>query len=243
MNTFLWAANWENGVIRQWHAASGEVLQTLAWGARSLQPIACSPDGKLLVSACYADYSIRIWDIRTGNVIRSIVGSAGTVRFAAQRGQFAPRGAMVATACDSVVKLWSVATGNALATLIGHRDEIRCLSFSPDGRLLATGSADQTVILWGVASGKRVRTLACGGDGVYCLAFSSNGHMLASGELAKGSVAGAAQICDVAAGKSVRIIDPKSRSVTAVAFLEGDSQLAVATDETVTLWPISGKWD
>ena len=122
MNTFLWAAGWENGVIRQWHAASGEVLQMLARGARSLQPIACSPDGKLLVSACYADYSIRIWDLRTGNVIRSIVGSAGTVRCAARRGQFAPSGAILATAGDRSVKLWSVATGKARATLIGHRD-------------------------------------------------------------------------------------------------------------------------
>jgi DNA-binding helix-hairpin-helix protein with protein kinase domain len=44
-------------------------------------------------------------------------------------------------------------------TLTGHTDWVRSVSFSPDGRLLASGSADNTIKLWRVADGALVRTL------------------------------------------------------------------------------------
>jgi WD40 repeat protein len=44
-------------------------------------------------------------------------------------------------------------------TLKGHTKTVRSVAFSPDGRLLASGSDDGTVKLWEVATGSLVRTL------------------------------------------------------------------------------------
>jgi WD40 repeat protein len=44
-------------------------------------------------------------------------------------------------------------------TLTGHTDRVTSVSFSPDGRLLASGSDDKTIKLWRVADGALVRTL------------------------------------------------------------------------------------
>jgi WD40 repeat protein len=46
------------------------------------------------------------------------------------------------------VKLWDTTTGEEIKTLSGHTNWVYAVSFSPDGKLLASGSFDNTVKLW-----------------------------------------------------------------------------------------------
>src|SRR5262249_31938312 len=45
-------------------------------------------------------------------------------------------------------RLWEVATGRLRAEIRGHQGSVGAAAFSPDGRLLATGSNDATVLIW-----------------------------------------------------------------------------------------------
>ena len=72
-------------------------------------------------------------------------------------------------------------------TLTGHEQAIVGFAFSPDGRLIASGSDDSTIRLWRLADGALIRTTPAANH-VYTIAFSPDGRWLASGGREKGAL-------------------------------------------------------
>lgn len=64
--------------------------------------------------------------------------------------------------------------------LLGHKKAINMLTFSPNNRVLATGSDDKTVKLWDASNGQLIATLTGHEGGVYDLRFSPDGQTLAT---------------------------------------------------------------
>ena len=82
---------------------------------------------------------------------------------------------------DTTIRLWDVETGEHISALTGHTGWVSSVSFSPDGRTLATGSEDATVRLWDVETGEHISALTGHTDGVSSVSFSPDGRTLASG--------------------------------------------------------------
>ena len=66
----------------------------------------------------------------------------------------------------------SAATGKCLKTLEGHSDDVRSVAFSPNGKMIVSGSRDDTVKLWSIVTGECLRTLKGHTNAVYSVAFS-----------------------------------------------------------------------
>jgi WD40 repeat protein/uncharacterized caspase-like protein len=107
------------------------------------------------------------------------------------------------------------------------------LAFSPDGTLLASGSADNTVKLWDIASRREVRTLAAHTGGVKAVAFRPDGQWLASG-----GIDGNIKFWEVATGNQLRNL-PGNGSVTTLAFsADGRFFAAGSMAGSVKLWDL-----
>src|SRR6185295_12445532 len=66
--------------------------------------------------------------------------------------------------------------------LSGHSSGVKSIAFSPDGRMLASGSADSTIILWDVTASQPIGQPLTGHTGsILSIAFSPDGKTLASG--------------------------------------------------------------
>ena len=79
------------------------------------------------------------------------------------------------------MKLWNAEDGSLVRTLEGHSDCVSSVTFSPDGKLLASGSLDSTVKLWNAEDGSLVRTLEGHTARVASVTFSPDGKLLACG--------------------------------------------------------------
>ena len=112
-----------------------------------------------------------------------------------------------------------------LSTLPAHSDYVRSVAFSPDGQMLASGSADKTTKLWNPHTGVELRTLS-EQRSIYSVAFSPDGQMLASGSVDKTT-----KLWNPHTGVELRTLKGHSSDIRSVAFSPDGQVFASSSDE------------
>jgi WD40 repeat protein len=94
-----------------------------------------------------------------------------------------PDGSLVAIHGDKAIEFWAWPEKKLQGRIDAHDADITAMTFSPDGKTLASASADRTIKLWQVDTLKERATLKQHAWTVWALAFAPDGKHLVSGGL------------------------------------------------------------
>jgi WD40 repeat protein/tRNA A-37 threonylcarbamoyl transferase component Bud32 len=124
-----------------------------------------------------------------------------------------------------------------LKTLTGHTNGVESVSFSPDGKYLASGSRDGIIKLWNVSDGSLIRTFEGHNDSVHSVSFSPDGRYIASGSDDK-----TVRLWDTSSGVLVKKFKNHKGSVYQVVFSnDGRYLFSGGSDKKINIWDVNEK--
>jgi WD40 repeat protein len=209
--------------------------------------LAFTPDGRWLASGGGTgrrEGELILWDAATGQEVRRL-RSEGNELHLVTRVAFSPDGKTLASSDGETCKLrlWEVATGRLLQTLNSDHNLAESLTFSRDGRLLASAEGND-VKVWEVAGGRELGSWNA--EGLLLIDFHPEGQLLTVTRTA-------ATLHEPATGKVVRSFplvaagqpplprkdkDDERQGHSAAMSPDG-TRLAVAADDGIALWDLA----
>jgi len=237
------ASTGDNFSVYKWNVSLGRVEAETRGHRDVVQSISFSPDGSTLASASH-DRTICLWDVERLQCTATVRGHSSIVQCV----KFSPNGLNLASCSDDCsIRLWDLEYGRGARIghiqevwrvtesrkLEGHKSPVLSLSFSPDGRRLASGSSDNTIRMWNLEPSCSVNLEDQLGR-VCSASVSPDGKILALG-----SQDSLIRIWNVASRHFTRTLSGHTGDVASLAFSPDGKFLASGSyDNSVRIWDV-----
>ena len=193
--------------------------------------VAVNPGGTRIAAVSH-DKLIKLWDLESGKLLRTITNIAGYTNAIS----FSPDGRrLIHGAEDKTIRIWDAETGGAVRTITGHTDYVNEARYSPDGKRIASCADDKLVKIWDAETGREIRSLAGHTDMVAVVAWSPDGRRIASGSDAQEKTI---RIWDAESGRVLQTITGQGGRIQALAYSPDGKKIASSAveDKAVKIW-------
>jgi WD40 repeat protein len=230
----------DDGNARLWRLADAQLLQTAKSPGEIFTAASYAPDGQSALVTSYKDRKVYRWQLPDAVAPAGAAAAPLETLF-----DFHKLGGLVWTATYTAdgkhlltiggndATLWSNETLKPVMNYSPH-GAVASAAFSPDGKLVVTGSWDHSAKIWEVATGHAIRKLEGGHTGYINTAeFSPDGSLVLTA-----SDDGTARLWDVASGTPTGIVfdGHHDRVLSACFSPDGARVLTTSGDKIARLW-------
>ncbi|KAG6814551.1 protein with putative role during mitosis [Tricholoma furcatifolium] len=205
-------------------------IKTFPGHDHSVSAVRFLPGDQHIVSAS-RDRTIRVFDVASTHLVRTIMGHAEWVRCVVPSDD----GKLLASGSkDHTVRIWDAQTGESKLELRDHENDVEVVAFAPiaayaaireltgipntdrakrPGLYVASGARDKTIKLWDTQTGQMLRNLPGHDNWVRALTFHPSGKYLLSASDDK-----TIRVWELSTGRCVKTIDAHNHFVTTLAW-------------------------
>ncbi|MEQ8785054.1 MAG: c-type cytochrome domain-containing protein [Pirellulaceae bacterium] len=221
----------EDGVVRVWRVADGQLLLALRGSLASLESVDFRPDGNQLAAAA-ADGGVTLWSLESleSTSLGSADSAAGVAATSADGKLLATNGTVGGR---PAILVRDIATGQLLHQLLGHEKPIVDIAFSADGARIVSGSEDATARVWDLKDARFPEIARFNGHtaAVTAVAFNSNATQILSGSADK-----SLKLWNVADAAEVMNFAGHTAGIVGVAMPPNNQPISASADKTVRTW-------
>jgi|GEM_PF-2020241 len=205
----------------EWHYfenAARQFRQTMSQGT-PVEGVAVTADGSLAASIG-TDRDVRIWDTKTGELIRTLPQPAARCLTLA----FLPGTNRLAVgATDGIVRIWNPLDGERALAQFKHGPQVRFLQVSEDGSGLLTAGRSGAVRLWNSETQERIAELPTGQGETADVQLSNDGSLIVAAK-----TDGQIRVIDVSIGTPTQTFGPIN-GLEVLALSSDAQRLAIGT--------------
>jgi WD40 repeat protein len=144
--------------------------QTLTGHSGEIASLAFTPDSQILISSS-ADKTIKLWNLKTGQLIRTLRGHTARVNSLAISSDSQ---LLASGSTDKTIKLWNLKTGQLIHTIMDG-GEVGKIRFSPDGKTYVTAGTGASFQVLDLMTDKEIQSFR---EEQFWALFSPNGQSL-----------------------------------------------------------------